>query len=808
MKFAAAEQRAIARGEVLTSDHLPFGSLVAPDVCKLRGKSAYCATWRIGGVPFETCTVETVASKMEYLAAVYRNLGGGDLSYWYHRTCRNVNVELSHGFTDGFAKQIDDKYSAWQNARGFSLFESYLTVVFTPPQLRVKRLWFGKRDADARAIQQEQEAVLKAFNELCAQVDMQLQDFTPQRLGVLTRKGREISELATFYGFLANGMWREEPMYFAPLCNSIPGAYLHFGDMNGRMEINSVGEKRFAALMEIVDYPPEAYAGDLDALLGLGAEFIETHSFSTMDKVGSLQALTRQYNQLVSGEEASAEELRMINVAIEEVRDGRIIGGNYHFSLALFGKTLAEVQTACASVRREISDYKLEDARIVPEGAWLAQLPGNWDYRPRTAFMTSRNFAGLAPMHTHPTGKLYGNPWGEAVTIMRGSANQPFAFNFHAPAGGLDRSDEKDPGNTVVFGVIGSGKTALVLFLLAQTRRYNPRILFLDKDRGAEIAIRAFGGSYTVFKKGEYTGINPFQWVDTPVNRSLCRKVVEACVCRGDQVLDAKDETDISVAVGAVFQTLPHEERRLSAVNHFLPGGHDNRLSTGLRKWIDDGYLAWVLDSPRDILDAQRHRIFGIDYTVFLNDAEICEPIMLVLMALRDSLVDGTPFISVMDEFWKAFTSKALADDEKDKQKTGRKLSMINILMSQSVSDAMAHEHARTVVEQTSTKIFLPNPEASYKEYVQDLGLSDREFDLIKGFGQHSRKMLVRQSGSSSVINADLSGLSDELIALSGSLDNVQLLDQLRALHGDDPQVWFPLLVDAVRARKAAKAVQ
>src|SRR5207302_11103114 len=126
---------------------------------------------------------------------------------------------------------------------------------------------------------------------------------------------------------------------------------------------------------------------------------------------------------------------------------------------------------------------------------------------PRTGIMTSRNFAALAPFHTHPTGKIAGNPWGEAVAILRGSGNQPFAFNFHAAAEGLDRVDAKDPGNTVVFGVTGSGKTAFVMFLLAQAQRFRPRILFFDKDRGAEIAIRAFGGSYTLFRAGEYTGI-------------------------------------------------------------------------------------------------------------------------------------------------------------------------------------------------------------------------------------------------------------------------------------------------------------
>jgi type IV secretion system protein VirB4 len=806
MTFSASEIRALTRGEAPKSKHIPFGALVAPDVCKLRGKTAYCATWRVAGVSFETSTPQVVGNKFDYLASVYRSLGGGELSYWYHRIGRSVRQDLTHHEFDGFAKRIDDKYSAWQNDRGFSLFESYLTLVYYPPSTRLKKPWFSKKDADARVILEEQEAALKAFNEICLRAEGQLKEFMPQRLGAYQRRGREYSELATFYGFLVNGVWREEPFYLAPLSRSLPSSFMHFGDLNGRMEINDGPDKRFVGLLEIVDYPPTAIAGDLDAVLGLGVEFIETHSFSTLYRHDALRALERQANQLTSGEEASKAELEMMNEAIEEVRDGRIVGGTYHFSLALFGRNLIEVQKACASVRREVATYKLEDSRIVPEGSWYAQLPGNWEYRPRTAFMTSRNFAGLAPLHTHPTGKAYGNPWGEAVTILRGSANQPFAFNFHATAEDMDRLDAKDPGNTVVFGMIGSGKTAFVMFLLAQAQRFHPRVLVLDKDRGTEIAVRAFGGSYTVFQRGVPTGINPFQWPDSPDTRSLCRKVVQACVKRGDQVLDARSELAISAAVDSVFESVPLGQRRLAAVDSFLPAGHDeNWISTALRKWIGDGHLAWVLDSESDNLEIRNHRIFGIDYTVFLDDEEIRGPVMLVLMALRDSLITGEYFISVMDEFWKAYSVRELADDDKNKLKTGRKTSMLNIMMSQSVSDAMDHEHARTVVEQTPTKIFLPNPEATYKEYVQDLGLNEREFELIKNFGQFSRSMLVRQGQRSVVINGDLSGLSEEMIALSGSLDNVKLLDEIRREHGDDPQIWFPLLVQAVQARKARR---
>jgi type IV secretion system protein VirB4 len=47
-----------------------------------------------------------------------------------------------------------------------------------------------------------------------------------------------------------------------------------------------------------------------------------------------------------------------------------------------------------------------------------------------------------------------------------------------------------------------------------------------------------------------------------------------------------------------------------------------------------------------------------------------------------------------------------------------------------------------------------------------------------------------------------LTGLEDFVTVLSATTDNVALLDQIRERHGDDPQVWLPLLRNAVQSRR------
>lgn len=67
----------------------------------------------------------------------------------------------------------------------------------------------------------------------------------------------------------------------------------------------------------------------------------------------------------------------------------------------------------------------------------------------------------------------------------------------------------KAPANTMIIGMTGSGKTVLELFLLTMSLKYKPTVVFFDKDRGAEIAIRALGGNYRCLKRGQPTGFNP-----------------------------------------------------------------------------------------------------------------------------------------------------------------------------------------------------------------------------------------------------------------------------------------------------------
>lgn len=390
---------------------------------------------------------------------------------------------------------------------------------------------------------------------------------------------------------------------------------------------------------------------------------------------------------------------------------------------------------------------------------------------------------------------------------MKTPSGQPYYLNFHVSPEDKDSTDEKYPGNTFICGTTGVGKTALEMSLLAfATKYYGLRCVFFDKDRGAEIGIRAMGGKYYALKRGLPTGFNPFQLAPTESNIQFCEKLVKQLVKPMDGTptpLTAKEDGEISQAVRTVMSDkVSFENRRLTTVAQSLPVTGDNSLKARLKKWTAGQPLGWVFDNPRDTQDFSGASIFGYDYTEFLDDPEVRTPIMAYLLHITESLINGDPFIYFMEEFWKPLMDEMFSDFALNKQKTIRKQSGLGVFVTQSPSDVLGHRIGKTMVEQSVTQIFLPNPKADHDDYVLGFKVTEAEFNIIKNLGESSRMFLVKQGHRSAVVKFDLGGMTDILNVISGTTDNVELLDTIREEVGDDPKVWMPIFHERIAQRR------
>ena len=91
-------------------------------------------------------------------------------------------------------------------------------------------------------------------------------------------------------------------------------------------------------------------------------------------------------------------------------------------------------------------------------------------------------------------------------------------------------------------------------------------------------------------------------------------------------------------------------------------------------------------------------------------------------------------------------------------------------LATQSASDVLASPISRTIIEQTPTKVFFPNADASAAEYTRRFR-SHRarvQADHASSSSPGSRSFLVKQGHHSVVCRLDLKGCDAELAVISG----------------------------------------
>lgn len=783
---------------------VPFSSLVSPHDVITRGGD-FLRVWRLAGVPFECADEHLVAERHEAFCSLLRNLAGGQWAVWTHRLHREVVDTLENPPDPGFARDLSLAYQRQLGQRRMMSHELYLTLVYRPNASRAGRaLQSGTRTRESIAAAHAD--ALRIMEERTALVGRVLRGFGPELLGTRHQSGRQYSELAEFLGYLVNGRWRAVPQQAGALYRTLPDTRLSFG--GDKLELRHNGTCRYAALADLKEYADAVEPGILDALLYEGSEFIESQSFSILPRRDAMRALELQRAQLIASDDVVETQVAEMDVALNELGDGQFCMGEYHYSLAVFGDSVSDagrkVAQAIGAVG-EASSLQMAPVDLVADAAWFAQWPGNWQWRPRDAKLSSRAFAALASGHNFARGKRDGNPWGEALALLRTPSGQPFYLNLHSSPEKEDSADEKLAGNTLIIGSTGVGKTTLEMFLLTLTRKWQPapRLVLFDLDRGCEIAIRALGGLYFNLEAGRPTGCNPLQRDPTPARIQFWEQLVRTCLATPALPLLPSDERAIADAVKAVAM-MPTALRRFSTVRQNLPKTGENSLFERLGRWCQGGALGWVFDQADDrLMDLHAASVIGFDTTEFLDLPEVRTPVMMYLLQVMEELVNGERLIYIISEFWKALDHEIFSDFAKQKQKTIRKQNGLGIFDTQSPSDVIKSRIGRTMIEQSVTKIFLANPEAVHDEYVGDFGLSEAEFDIVRSLGaQGGRRFLVKQGHSSAICELDLSDLQQFVTVLSATTDNIALLDRIRAQHGDDPFQWLPVLLQAVQDRK------
>jgi type IV secretion system protein VirB4 len=821
---SGAGRRAALRRERSAEEHIPYAAHVAPGVVTTTAGD-YLQGFRLGGASFESADDAQLNVWHERLNVLWRNLASPQVALWTHLIRRPVRAEPPAAAGSGFAAALAARYQERLAGETLMVNELYVALLYRPAAGAaagaLSRLLSRARPSDA---QRELASALESCEKLAQTLLASLARYEPQPLLTYREGVRWRSALLEYLGLLINGEMRPVPLPCGPLSAALATTRLLFG--SEAVEYRLPAGTRVGAMLGIKEYPTPSLVGMYNRLLSAPFSLVLAQSFTFISRAAGQMLLQRQFYRMANAGDFAVSQAAQLKDALDGLASNEFAIGDHHFTLQVLAEIepgeerpdaqrLRALNDNVALARSYLADTGMTVARedLALEAAFWAQLPGNFALRPRKAPITSRNFAAMAPFHNYPSGRAAGNHWGEALALLCTSARSPYYFSLHASdPSDPDGGSRKDTGHTLVCGPTGSGKTVFIGFLITLLMRQGATQVIFDKDRGLEILVRALGGEYLALRQGIPTGFNPLQLPEGPQHTEFLRNWLRLLVRRGDSAaLSTGESADLDQALRGTL-ALERPARRLSRLVDFLDPTDPEGVHARLARWCESlqGDYAWAFDCPADsVLGRLGGRaVIGFDVTEFLEHEASRAPLTLYMFHLVRQLLDGRRLVCWMDEFWRLLADPAFEAFAKDGPKTWRKLNGVMCLATQSASDVLASPISRTLIEQTPTKVFFPNSDASAEEYTQGFGLSEREFKLIREqLEPGTRTFLIKQGHGSVVCRLDLKGCEGELAVISGRAHHLARMQRLMHEHGEAPERWLSAFMCGA-AGAAASSIQ
>jgi len=796
------------RRERSAAEQVPYTAHVSEQVVKT-SFGDYIQAFRLGGASFESTDDEQLNSWHERLNVLWRNVASPQVAIWTHLIRRRERPMMSSPAGSGFAHLLSAQYLERLASETLMVNELYIALCYRPAaglaSGLISKLLVQSRMAPANG---ELADALDTCGKLAQLIHASLARYEPEPLGAYCWERTWCSSLLEYLALLINGEWRRVPLPSGPLSHVLVTSRLLFG--TEAIEYRTADATRVGAMLAVKEYPTPSVVGMYNGLLSAPFPLVLTQSFAFLSRATGQALLQRQYFRMVNAGDFAVSQSEQLKAALDGLTSNEFVMGDHHFSLQVLAELdegdggpdacrLKVLNDRVAFARNLLADTGMTVARedLAIEASFWAQLPGNFSLRPRKAAITSRNFAAMAPFHNYPIGRAHGNHWGDALALLCTSARSPYHFSLHAsdpaePAGG----SRKDTGHSFICGPTGSGKTVFIGFLVTLLQLRGVTQVIFDKDRGLEILVRALGGEYFELKHGLPTGFNPLQLTGDASHLEFLKSWLTTLVRSGAaRPLSAREAADLEHALRGTLALEPGV-RRLSRLLEFLDPTDPEGVHPRLARWCHaaQGDYAWVFDNSTDSVAARLSgpTVIGFDVTEFLDHESIRVPITLYMFHLVRRLLDGRRLVCWMDEFWRLLADSAFANFAKEGPKTWRKLNAVMCVATQSASDVLDSPISRTIVEQTPTKVFFPNVDANFEEYTCGLGLSEREFKLIKErLEPGSRTFLVKQGHHSVVCKLDLKGCEGALAVISSRARPLECMRRMLREYGPEPVDWL-----------------
>jgi hypothetical protein len=287
----------------------------------------------------------------------------------------------------------------------------------------------------------------------------------------------------------------------------------------------------------------------------------------------------------------------------------------------------------------------------------------------------------------------------------------------------------RDNYNVVILATSGAGKSVTAKLMLT-------RLLSNSKDAYC----------YVVDPQGEYEQLADY------INASMLR-LTEYRELGLDPFLLFDDKTEIADIIAEITKAtdVVKKELRVKATSCSSIFDLYDKVSNDAKVYLQDLVLSdlAVLFKPstasttssigkRTILSLKG--TYGEERTAMLLVLAIAKAWKTI-----NELPKHVPKILVVDEGWLLFTMQSTARFMNLIARTGRKLNVIFIFITQRPEDVIANEYGRALLDNSDTKILLRNNELASIKIAEALQLSREEKDMLVNFVKGECLLITRE---------------------------------------------------------------
>lgn len=515
--------------------------------------------------------------------------------------------------------------------------------------------------------------------------------------------------------------------------------------------IPKIGDK-YIQTISIDSFPPSSWPGMLNTIIDSSVEFRLCSRMIFRDRSQTeahAKIKERKWRQKQRGIKAAllnnpnaALDLDAVNMTLDaqsglaEIKSGTINYLHFTCTLVLMDESREKIEVAAYELQKAIFNIgfsaRIEEVNNVE--AFIGTWPGYGFENVREKFISTLNTSHLLPTSTIYAGLPeapcpFYPPHSPPLmhTITDGST--PYRFNLHV----------NDVGHTLVLGPTGMGKSTLLATIAAQAQRYkDARIFAFDKGLSMYTLCKACGGTH--FNLGDpqqFISLSPFQYCDTPLERSWLMDWVEKMLLLNNLQVSPSHRNIISAAIQLVYKNKKdgcNIKDYKPSLMAFLNELQSNDIKDVLEPYTDAGIMAGLISGEKDDISFSNFTVFEIDYLLGMGE-KWAIPVLLYLFNRINNVLDGKPSFIFIDEAWAAFGNEVFSEQLFKWIKELRKKNCAVILATQSLSDVEMSGMLDNLIENTVSKIFLPNPAALSNETVRHLyerfGLNDRQIDII-----------------------------------------------------------------------------